>query len=137
MNFLSGRNWQAGDSTELVEVSSPYGNAALHPTTSLAAGEQHIRLRNACGRWYNSDMESVVRNVDGLSAAEEHAVEALVGHRVEKRGQMLILILDEPAPDQRGRWEALMARVAPFHGSQAELEREIDQTIEEVRAGRS
>jgi hypothetical protein len=88
-------------------------------------------------------MESVVRNVDQLSAAEEHAVEALVGHRIEKRGQMLLLILDEPAPDQRTRWEALMASVAPFHrnvaatgGSQAELEHEIDQTIEEVRARR-
>jgi hypothetical protein len=61
-----------------------------------------------------------------------------------KRGQMLLLILDDPAPEQRGRWEALMASVAPFHrnvaascASQAELEHEIDQTIEEVRSGRA
>ena len=88
-------------------------------------------------------MESVVRKIDQLSAAEEHAVEALVGHRIEKRGQMLLLILDEPAPEQRGRWGALMASVAQFHrnvsattASQSELEREIDQTIEEVRSGR-
>ncbi len=65
-------------------------------------GRRAVRsLRKACCRWYNWVMESVVRNVDQLSPAEEHAVEALVGHRIEKRGQMLLLILDEPAPDQR------------------------------------
>ena len=87
-------------------------------------------------------MESVVRNIEELSPAEEHAVEALVGHRIEKRGQVLLLILDEPAPEQRTRWDALMASVSQFRrnvaatgASQAELENEIDQTIDEVRSG--
>jgi hypothetical protein len=88
-------------------------------------------------------MESLVRNIDQLSPAEEHAVEALVGHRIDKRGQVLLLILDDPTPEQRSRWDALMANVSQFHrnvaatgASQADLDHEIDQTIEEVRSGR-
>jgi hypothetical protein len=40
------------------------------------------------------------------------SVEALVGHRIEKRGQVPLLILDEPAPEQRAVGGAHGERIA-------------------------
>ena len=89
-------------------------------------------------------MESVIRDIDDLSAADRQAVEALVGHSVGRKGQVFLVLLDELTPEQRNRWDALMASVSPFHGhvaatgaSQGVLEDEIDRTIAEVRSGQT
>jgi hypothetical protein len=89
-------------------------------------------------------MESLIRDIDDLSATDRQAVEALVGHSVGKKGQVFLVLLDEFTPEQRDRWDALMASVSPFHrhvaatgASQGEVEDEIDRTITEVRSGQT
>ena len=89
-------------------------------------------------------MESLLRDIDDLSAADRQAVEALFGHSVAKKGQVFLVLLDELTPEQRSRWDALISSVSPFHhhvavtgASQGEIEAEIDRTIAEVRSGQT
>ena len=57
---------------------------------------------------------NLIRDVDDLSPADREAIEALLGHPLGKGGQVFLL-RDDLNREQRTRWNALIASVAPFH----------------------
>jgi hypothetical protein len=89
-------------------------------------------------------METVIRDIDKLSPADRKAVESLLGRCIAGKAELVLLLVDDLTAEQRKRWDALMASIAPFHenvrasgASPQQLEDEIDRTISEVRSGQS
>jgi hypothetical protein len=92
-------------------------------------------------------MDKVLHNVGDLPSPERSAVEAIIGHTLRDDQQLYIVALDaavEPTEaTRRVAWSELEEIIAESHQnvrqsgvSQAELERTIDETCDEVRHGK-
>lgn len=105
------------------------------------------RVTRVWNGWYNSFMESIIRNVTALDESHRRLVEALLGHELQDNQQLYIAVMSpgsSPTVQQKQQaWDRLQRIAAKAEGSlreQAITEEQwtaiVDEECESVRYGK-